>query len=87
MTHRFAISRRSMLQGTGAAIALPLLDVMSPHTESAETADTESAAPRRLAYLYFPNGVANGAWDPQQVAPGGTIGSLNRWMAPLKPFP
>ena len=86
MTHRFAISRRSMLQGTGAAIALPLLDVMSPHTESAETADTESAAPRRLAYLYFPNGVANGAWDPQQVAPGGTIGSLNRWMEPLKPF-
>jgi len=86
MTHRYAISRRSMLQGTGAAVALPLLDVMSPCTEAAVLADAESPSPRRLAYLYFPNGVADGAWDPQSVDRNGRITSLNRWMAPLKPY-
>ena len=86
MTHRYAISRRSMLQGTGAAVALPLLDVMSPSTEAAAPTDAESASPRRLAYLYFPNGVADGAWDPQAVDRNGQITRLNRHMAPLQPY-
>ena len=88
MTHRYAISRRSMLQGTGAAVALPLLEVMSPYTEAAAPADAdaESPSPRRLAYLYFPNGVADGAWDPQAVDRNGRITRLNRWMAPLQPY-
>ena len=86
MTHPYAISRRTMLRGTGAAVALPLLDVMSPCTDAAETGNEKTGPPRRLAYLYFPNGVASGAWDPQTVEAGGTIGSLNRWMKPLAPF-
>ncbi|MEE3284957.1 MAG: DUF1552 domain-containing protein, partial [Planctomycetota bacterium] len=86
MTHPYAISRRTMLRGTGAAVALPLLDVMSPCTDAAETGNETTGPPRRLAYLYFPNGVASGAWDPQMVEAGGTIGSLNRWMKPLVPF-
>ncbi|HEU0173996.1 MAG TPA: DUF1552 domain-containing protein [Blastocatellia bacterium] len=44
------------MKGVGAAIALPLLDAMTP-------AMTASAAvPVRLAFIYAPNGVANIDW-------------------------
>ena len=55
------ISRRMMLRGVGAAVSLPLLDVMSTR------ASGESSPPIRLAYLYIPNGVAEGAWQPEEV--------------------
>ena len=55
------ISRRMMLRGVGAAVSLPLLDVMSTH------ASGEKSPPIRLAYLYIPNGVAEGAWQPEEV--------------------
>ena len=82
MTHRYAVSRRTLLRGAGAAVALPLLDVMRPYSDAAEP----QKRTRRLAYLYFPNGVADGAWDPRRVDPQGTLQSLNRWMAPLEPY-
>jgi hypothetical protein len=55
------IPRRTILRGAGAAVALPLLDVMlGPTSRAAE----KQQATTRLAYLYIPNGVANGAWQP-----------------------
>ena len=40
------LSRRTLLQGAGAAIALPLLDAMIPaHTALAQTAAAAEAAP------------------------------------------
>lgn len=53
-----------MLRGLGAAVSLPLLDVMS--VPSLRAAD-DGRPPMRLAYLYIPNGVAEGAWQPQEV--------------------
>ncbi len=53
------LSRRTILRGLGATIALPLLDVMSP----ALAAQTPNGV-RRLAYLYFPNGIPRGSWHP-----------------------
>lgn len=82
MTHRYAISRRTLLRGASAAVALPLLDVMKPYTDAAQPRKRTA----RLAYLYFPNGVADGAWDPQRVDSRGTLQALNRWMAPLEPY-
>ena len=82
MLRKWHISRRTMLQGLGAAISLPLLEVMDQPRLRAAT-----ATPRpRLAYLYIPNGVATGAWQPQEVGPDGQLQQLNRWMAPLNPF-
>lgn len=77
------ISRRTMLRGLGAAVSLPLLDVMS--TPSLHAADNERP-PIRLAYLYIPNGVAEGAWQPQEVDDRGRLVKLNRWMSSLEPF-
>ena len=95
MTHRYAISRRTVLQGAGAAVALPLLDVMRPFTEGADraaitasesVANTTAASPRRLAYLYFPNGAASGSWDPASIGADSRLQKLNPWMAPLEPL-
>jgi hypothetical protein len=47
-----ALPRRRFLQGAGAAVALPLLDSMTPALTQA------AAAPQRIAFIYMPNGVA-----------------------------
>ena len=47
------ISRRTVLKGVGASIALPLLDAMNPAaTAWAKTA--AGSAPKRLAFVGFP---------------------------------
>ncbi|MEO2025973.1 MAG: DUF1552 domain-containing protein [Fuerstiella sp.] len=77
------ISRRTILRGTGAAVSLPLLDVtMGPSSAAA----SRTAPPTRLAYLYIPNGVADGAWQPKEVDDQGRLVSLNRWMSSLDSF-
>lgn len=55
------ISRRTMLRGMGAAMALPVLDAMAPRVASAAAAKP----PVRMACLYFPNGVWQNAWIPK----------------------
>lgn len=57
------LSRRSVLKGAGASIALPLLDAMIPaHTALANTA----AAPQaRLGFVYFPHGAVMQHWTPK----------------------
>ena len=52
------VSRRAVLKGIGASIALPLLDSMLP----AYSAKAASASPVRLGYMYTPNGLV-GACD------------------------
>ena len=74
------LSRRTVLRGLGAAISLPLLDLMSPLGRA-------SAPPlNRLAYLYFPNGIPRGTWHPEEAARDGRLVRLNAWMHPLEPF-
>jgi hypothetical protein len=61
---KWQLSRRTMLRGMGAAIALPILDAMAP--ARASTAAT-GKPPLRMACLYFPNGVWQDSWIPQDV--------------------
>lgn len=70
-----------MLRGSGAAIALPLLDVMEVPIHGASNR-TNSAV--RAAYLYFPNGVADGAWGVEKTDAQGNILQLNKWLSPLE---
>jgi hypothetical protein len=66
-----------MLRGTGAAVALPLLDAMFP---------AMAAAPgpvRRLGVVYHPNGVIYDQWLPTGV---GADYELSPTLAVLKPF-
>src|SRR5437867_6912713 len=59
------LSRRTLLKGAGASIALPLLDAMIPaHTALAQTAAKPSP---RLGFVYFPHGALQEEWQPQQA--------------------
>lgn len=70
-----------MLRGLGASLALPLLEVMD-----AEAGEGPAKPTPRLAFIYFPNGVADGVWEPEQVGPAGELLKLNPWMSPLEAF-
>jgi len=60
MSKSWKISRRHMLRGLGAAIALPYLEIMG---EASAATGVSSAPPVRLACLFQPNGVYPKAWD------------------------
>ena len=64
------LSRRSVLRGSGVAIALPLLEAM--HAGTARAAPGTSA-PRRLAFFYIPNGVVQSAWNLSDVGKNYTL--------------
>jgi hypothetical protein len=72
------ISRRTMLKGAGALLALPLLEAMSPraHAESVRP-------PVRMAALYFPNGVNVNEWN---VKGTGKDFELSPSLKPLADF-
>ena len=62
------ISRRTVLKGAGATLALPLLEAMVP----AATALAQTAAnPRsRFVGLFVPHGMAPGYWVPDKMGTG-----------------
>lgn len=75
------ISRRTVLKGMGAAIALPLLDAMLP--VSSVAAGSKSKPVKRLAFFYVPNGIHMPAWTPSTV---GRDFDLPYILEPLRPF-
>src|SRR6516225_386635 len=76
------ISRRTVLKGIGASIALPLLDAMSPAgTAWARTA--AGSAPKRFAFVGFPHGAIMDRWSPKQT---GANYELSPILQPLTPF-
>ncbi len=81
MTHAWQISRRTVLRGLGTAIALPLLDAMLPASRALAAA-ADKAAPKRMAFLYIPNGAHMADWTP---AAEGTEFELPYILEPLAP--
>ncbi len=81
MTERRHVSRRTVLKGLGTALALPMFDAMLPVRAGAETAAL-SVLPRRLAFIYIPNGVHLPDWTPQATGAGFDLPST---LAPLAP--
>jgi len=80
MNKPWHLSRRSALRGIGASLALPLLECMS----DANGQLGKQAPQARMAFLYFPNGVAEGSWEPEQTGANGTLEKLSPWMTPLE---
>ena len=72
------ISRRMMLRGLGAAVALPFLDAMVPALTA--QARTAAAAQFRLGCVYLPHGVLLERWTPR------TTGSGFEFTPQLKPL-
>ena len=76
-TQSWLISRRHLLRGAGATIALPLLDCMRPiRTLAAETA----SKPRRSVFVYIPNGVNVLTWQLTKA------GKDYQFSEPMKPL-
>lgn len=71
------ISRRTLLRGIGASVALPLLDAMAPALKAAP------APIRRAAFLYTPNGIIMQDWTP---AAEGAGFEFTPTLKPLEPF-
>ena len=76
------VPRRTILQGAGAAIALPLLEAMIP----ARTAWADTPAgktPKRFAFVGFPHGAIMDRWSPKET---GTDYTMSPILKPLEPF-
>ena len=78
---KMSLSRRTLLRGMGAAIALPLLDAMVPAlTPFAKAA----AAPRtRFGAIYIPNGAIVDEFFPKSPGTGWEFTPI---LKPLEPF-
>jgi len=75
-------TRRTMLRGVGTAIALPWLESLgfaAPPLGSAAT----SGVPKRLAFVYVPNGVNMTEWTQAET---GKLTKLTGTLQPLDPF-
>ena len=75
------ISRRTILRGAGAALALPLLDAMVPAATA--LAQTAASPKPRFVGCFVPHGMAPGYWVPEKV---GANPDFPFNFKPLEPF-
>ena len=74
------LSRRTLLRGAGgAALALPMLEIMQPRKATAQTA----APPRRIIFVFQANGDEIAT---RFTATGETTFQLGEFLAPLEPY-
>ena len=78
---RKSLSRRAVLRGFGAALALPVLDAMIPALSA--LAQTAARRVRRLGVVYLPNGMAMPYWTPKAV---GRDFEITPVLEPLKRY-
>ncbi len=71
------LSRRHVLRGIGASIALPMLDAMIP------AASAQQAPKLRLGFVYVPHGAVQDSWVP---AGKGENFEMSKILTPLKDF-
>src|SRR5258708_33818162 len=82
MEKKWQIGRRTFLKGMGTARALPLVGSMVPRVWRAATAaGLPKGPPRRMAFVYVPNGANMADWTPSTV---GTDFELPYILEPLK---
>ncbi|MEO7297219.1 MAG: DUF1552 domain-containing protein [Verrucomicrobiota bacterium] len=84
MEKKWHIPRRTFLRGLGAAMALPMLEAMVPVTRLiAANANPSKLFPKRMAFVYVPNGANMVDWTPK--AEGANV-DFPYILEPLKPF-
>src|SRR6185436_2768698 len=75
------ISRRTVLRGAGAALALPFLESMVP--AATPLAQTAANPKPRFVGTFVPHGMAPGYWIPDKEGSGFTFPPI---FEPLEPF-
>lgn len=85
MNKSWQLPRRTFLKGLGTVLALPALEAMMPSigsaAEAAAGATAAGAIPRRMAFVYIPNGVILENWVPQAT---GANYQLSPTLTPFK---
>jgi hypothetical protein len=73
------LSRRTLLRGVGAAVALPWLEAMMPKASAAA-----AKPPVRLGWFYVPNGVHMANWRPKEAGELAELPPTLKSLAPVK---
>lgn len=81
MSKKWHISRRRMLKGLGASIALPFLQAMVPPGMSFYN---QAKKPVRFACLFMPNGVNKDHWTPTQYGRGFELSPILQPLSNVK---
>ena len=76
------LSRRTVLRGLGASLALPLLDSMVPALTAQR--NTAAAPVRRFGVFYVPNGMSMPYWSPRTEGPLTELPPTLRSLAAFK---
>ncbi|MDG3003033.1 DUF1552 domain-containing protein [Paludisphaera mucosa] len=79
--NRSRISRRALLRGAGAAVALPWMESMVAAGAPGGSATT---GPRRMGFFYVPNGVHMKDWRPEAEGRDFQMPWILEPLAPLK---
>ncbi|HVE38782.1 MAG TPA: DUF1552 domain-containing protein [Planctomycetota bacterium] len=75
------ISRRALLRGAGAAVALPWLEAMTPAFGQSKS---PVKPPVRLAWFYVPNGVHMPNWRPAEAGALKELPSILKSLEPVR---
>ena len=73
MNKSWQIPRRTFLRGLGTAVALPLLESMAPGLSRAASVSASAPSggiPKRMAFVYLPNGMNMSDWTPKSEGEG-----------------
>jgi hypothetical protein len=81
MTDGRRISRRTVLRGLGTVVALPFLESLLPRSLTAAAA---ARPPRRMAFVYVPNGVILQDWLPKAEGTDFELPSILQPLAPVQ---
>jgi Protein of unknown function (DUF1552) len=77
------VSRRTVLKGAGASIALPLLEAMVP--AGTAWANTAAGKPiKRFAFVGFPHGAIMDRWSPKETGADYTMLPILQPLEPLR---
>ena len=80
MFRQKSLPRRTFLRGTGALLALPLLDAMVPAMAAIADTPADPAKLKRLGFVYMPMGCDASRWTPK----GKTLDQLSPTLSPLE---
>ncbi|MEP6668836.1 MAG: DUF1552 domain-containing protein [Chthoniobacter sp.] len=75
------LPRRTFLRGLGVTMALPFLECMLPDVLKAASVAPVGGTPRRMIFMYLPNGAEMESWTPKVI---GDKFELSSTLAPLQ---
>ncbi|MBT7982493.1 MAG: DUF1552 domain-containing protein, partial [Akkermansiaceae bacterium] len=78
---RTSMSRRKVLRGAGATLALPLMEAMQVRSLAKNSKIINP--PVRAGFFYIPNGVVQTAWHPKNE---GSDYELSPTLEPIRPI-